>query len=269
MSRNTREQFSDINLKLEALGPKLPPGATGIQFQSDFGDTAALMMTVASPPIDDLQMQMRSRSVEDAIRSVRRAAYPSKLRRISVVYMFPLTLSEAAVARTTDVFRVEAERAGVLRQSQLIHGRGFIGADGETSFDDNYIQAYIKQFIATRLHESEFDPDISEPVIIHDPSETQQKLSTVATPKYTYAQLDDFTDLIGRTLLGVSQTSRAERKGVLAQTVYLDYSQQRLASYGLQPSDLGRILNARNITLPGGSIDVGGQPDSDRPLGKI
>jgi multidrug efflux pump subunit AcrB len=267
--KNTREQFSDINLKLQALGPKLPAGATEIQFQSDFGDTAALMMTVASPRIDDLEIQMRSRSVEDAIRSVRRAAYPSKLRRISVVYMFPLTLSEAAVARTTDVFRIEAERDGVLRQSQLIHGRGFIGADGETSFDDHYIQAYIKQFIATRLHESEFDPDISEPVIIHDPSETQQKLSTVATPKYTYAQLDDFTDLIGRTLLGVSQTSRAERKGVLAQTVYLDYSQQRLASYGLQPSDLGRILNARNITLPGGSIDVGGSQIQIDPSGKF
>ena len=27
-----------------------PPGATPVQFQSDFGDTAALMMTVASPP---------------------------------------------------------------------------------------------------------------------------------------------------------------------------------------------------------------------------
>ena len=45
-----REQFSDINLKLLALGPQLPSGATGVQFQSDFGDTAAVMMTVASPP---------------------------------------------------------------------------------------------------------------------------------------------------------------------------------------------------------------------------
>jgi multidrug efflux pump subunit AcrB len=276
--KNTREQFSDINLKLQALAPKLPAGATGIQFQSDFGDTAALMMTVASPPIDDLQIQMRSRSVEDAIRSARRTPNPSavsagearsRLRRISIVYTFPLTLSAAAVARTTDVFRLDAERAGVLRQSRLINGRGFIGADGQTSFDDQYIYAYIRQFVATRLQESEFDPDVSEPVIIHDPKETQQKLSTVATPKYTYAQLDDFTDLIGRTLLGVAQTSRAERKGVLPQTVYLDYSQERLASYRLQPFDLGSILNARNITLPGGSINVDrGQIQID-PSGKF
>ena len=267
--KNTREQFSDINLKLHALGPKLPSGATGVQFQSDFGDTAALMMTVASPPLDDLEIQMRSRSVEDAIRSARAAARPSKSQRISIVYTFPLTLSTTGVAATTEAFRQEADRAGVQRNSRLVTGRGFMGVDAETSFDDEHIQAYLRQFVATRLHESEFDPDLSEPVIIHDPSETQQKLATVATAKYTYAQLDDFTDLIGRTVLGAPQTSRVERKGVLPQAVYLDYSQERLASYGLQPSQLGRVLDARNITLPGGSIDADrGQIQID-PSGKF
>ena len=270
---NTREQFSDINLKLQALGPKLPSGATGVQFQSDFGDTAALMMTIASPPIDALEIQMRSRSVEDAIRSARsstdRAPARSNLRPISIVYTFPLTLSNTGGAAATEAFRIEAERDAVLQRSRLVTGRGFIGIDAETNFDDEHIQTYLKQFIATRLHESEFDPDVTEPMIIHDPSEAQQKLATVATAKYTYAQLDDFTDLIGRTVLGAPQTSRVERKGVLPQAVYLDYSQERLASYGLQPSDLGRVLNARNITLPGGSIDAGrGQIQID-PSGKF
>ena len=77
---NTREQFSDIHLKLQAVTPKLPAGASSIQFQSDFGDTAALMMTVASPPIDDLEIRMRSRSVEDAISSAR-ASISSKSYR--------------------------------------------------------------------------------------------------------------------------------------------------------------------------------------------
>ena len=123
---DTREQFSDINLRLHALTPKLPAGATGIQFQSDFSDTAALMMTVASPPIDDLEIQMRSRSVEDAIRSARAEAGPSTIRRIAIVFTFPLNLSATAVARTTDVFRLDAERAGVLGASRLITGRGFM-----------------------------------------------------------------------------------------------------------------------------------------------
>jgi multidrug efflux pump subunit AcrB len=267
--KDTRRQFSDINLKLDALVPSLPSGASDIQFQSDFGDTAALMMTVASPPMDDLEIQMRSRSVKDAIRAARLGAGPSKLRRVTIVYTFPLTLSKTGVAAVIEVFRLEAERTGVLRRSRLITGRGFMGVDAETSLDDARIHAYLKWFVATRLHESEFDPDVSEPLIIHDPSETDQQLACVATAKYSYAQLDDFTDLIGRTLLGAPETSRVERKGVLPQTVYLDYSQERLASYGLQVSDLSRILEARNITLPGGSIEAGARQIQIDPSGKF
>ncbi len=44
-----RKQFSDINLKLNELNNQLPQGAGPISFLSDFGDTTALMLTVASP----------------------------------------------------------------------------------------------------------------------------------------------------------------------------------------------------------------------------
>ena len=107
------------------------------------------------------------------------------------------------------------------------------------------------------------------PVIIRDVSETRAKLASVAGSKYSYAQLDDFTDLISRTLLGVTQTSRVERKGVLPQAVYLDYSQERLASYGFQAGDLSRLLNARNITLPGGSVEAGGRDIQIDPSGQF
>ncbi len=266
---DTREQFSDINLKLQALQPQLPSGAQAIQFQSDFGDTTALMMTVASPPIDKLEIQMRALTVEDAIQAARAAGGPSMMPRVSIVYSFPLTLSETGVMEATEVFRQDAERAGVLKDSRLINGRGFMGVDGESNLDDARIEAYLKQFVATHLHESEFDPDVSDPAIIRDVSQTQQKLKSVATAKYTYAQLDDFTDLIGRTLLGAPQASKVERKGVLSQAVYLDYSQDRLGSYGLQVSDLGKTLDARNITLPGGSTDAGGGQIVIDPSGKF
>src|SRR5580704_15449970 len=88
---DTKEQFSDINLKLQALAPQLPSGTTGIKFQSDFGDTAAVMMTVASPLQDDLAIDMRARSIEDAIRSARNALDAAKLgpilRHITVVFV--------------------------------------------------------------------------------------------------------------------------------------------------------------------------------------
>ncbi|HLH15596.1 MAG TPA: efflux RND transporter permease subunit [Bryobacteraceae bacterium] len=275
---NTREQFSDINLKLHSLTPKLPAGATGIQFQSDFGDTAALMMTVADPLEDDVETRMRALSVEAALRSARAGTGPSGSPRVSIVFTFPQSLSNTAVEEAAGALRLGAERAGVLRRSRLIAGRGFMDIEGESDLNDECILQFITSFAAARLQESEFDPDISAPVIIRDARETRRKLAAVAIPKYTYAELDDFTDLIGRTLLGAPQTSKVERKGILPRAVYLDYSQERLASYGLQPADLARILNARNITVPGGDIeadrrripiDVSGKFEAARAIGDV
>src|SRR3984957_15851135 len=88
-TKDSRTQFSDINLKLAALNGRLPSGASPVQFQSDFGDTAALMMTVASPPIDDLEIEMRARSVEELIKATRAAAPKgSKLPSVSIIYAY-------------------------------------------------------------------------------------------------------------------------------------------------------------------------------------
>src|SRR5215470_16476167 len=64
---DTKKQFADINLKLIALNSKLPQGAGPIQFNSDFGDTAAMMLTVASPSANAVEIALRSKSVERAI----------------------------------------------------------------------------------------------------------------------------------------------------------------------------------------------------------
>jgi multidrug efflux pump subunit AcrB len=270
---DTKEQFSDISLKLQTLAPQLPSGVTGIQFQSDFGDTAALMMTVASPLQDDFAIEIRARSVEDAIRSARTASGGSKVsagaRRVTIVYTFPLALSASTLGREVEDGRRNAEKEGILEQSRLVSGRGFVGVDGFSVRDDTRIEAYLQDYTATHLRESEFDPDTSGPVIIHDVSETPEKLKSVGTAKYTYAQLDDFTNLIARTLLGVPQTSRVDRSGVLPQAVYLTYSQERLASYGLQVTDLGPILQARNIILPAGTIEAGDRQIRIDPSGKF
>ena len=94
-------------------------------------------------------------------------------------------------------------------------------------------------------------------------------MAAVAGDKYTYKQLDDFTDLIARTLLGAPEATKVDRVGVLPEAVYLNYSQERLASYGLQASRLGDVLSARNITRPGGVLEAGGKNFVIDPSGKF
>ena len=276
---DTKRQFSDINLKLDALNSQLPQGAGPINFQSDFGDTAALMLTIASPKVDDIEIAARANSVEAAIRKARDASQPNEAgQRITVVDSFPQSISAREVLDTGYLFQEEAQSAGIIRDSQIIQGSGFIGFDGLSDADDGSIQAFIKRFMSERLKRSELHPDAWEPVIIRDPTETRAKLAAVAGDKYSYAELDNFSDLIGRTLQGAPEVSKIERRGVLPQTVYLDYSQDRLAAYGLRPADLSKVLSARNIIAPGGSVETGerrvtlipsGQFESAQSIGDV
>ena len=254
---DTREQFNDINLRLAALNPRLPQGAGPIQFQSDFGDTAALMLTVASPPASDIEIDLRARAIAQAIESARSGIRKHTGAPVSLVLSYPLSLSQSSVREVTEDFLRYAEERKVLNNVQILGGSGFLAADGETQVEDQQIQSVLDDYLSNRLQQSDIHPDVWSPIIVRDVSRVRDKLRAVAGAKYSYAELDDYTDLIARTLLRVPQTSRIDRKGVLQQTVYLDYSQERLAGYGLQPSNLGAILGARNITLPGGTVQAG------------
>ena len=70
--KDSKKEFSDMNLKLNSLS--LPQGAGPIKFNSDFGDTAALMLTVASPLEDASTIAVRV--ARDLRSSDRRAQTP-------------------------------------------------------------------------------------------------------------------------------------------------------------------------------------------------
>jgi multidrug efflux pump subunit AcrB len=265
-----KRQFSDINLKLNALNGQLPQGAGPITFQSDFGDTAALMLTVASPKADSVEISLRSQSIQAAIRSARaNKKTATSAKPVTVIYPFPESVSPRAVASAAAVFERQALQAGVLSNTTQIQGTGFIGLDGTSNQDDPAIQAFIGRFFANQIQPSELHPDAWDAIIIHDPTDTLKKLSEVAGDKYSYAELDDFSDLIARTLQGAPETSKVERRGVQPETIYLEFSEDRLAAYGLQPADLGKLIQARNIIAPGGVFETGQRQITLNPSGQF
>ncbi|MBV8671870.1 MAG: efflux RND transporter permease subunit, partial [Acidobacteriaceae bacterium] len=267
---DTKKQFSDINLKLNALNSKLPQGAGPIQFNSDFGDTAALMLTVASPPASEIEVAVRAASIRKAIEATRgEESSRSPQPRVSVVFAFPLSVSASLVR---DSFRsvIQAALAGKkLADPHFFEGNGFIGVDVASKLNDDELRELGRKVAMEKLHSSEIHPDAWPPVFIRDPAETQAKLAAVAGDRYSYRDLDNFTDLIARTLQGAPEVAKIDRKGVLQEQIYLDYSQEQLAQYGMTPSNLKDVLGARNITLPGGQLEVGPKTILIDPSGKF
>jgi multidrug efflux pump subunit AcrB len=63
--------------------------------------------------------------------------------------------------------------------------------------------------------------------------------------------------------------AKVDRSGILQQKVYLLYSQERLASYGIKTGSLSNILHARNLTSGAGEFDAGGKNVLIAPTGEF
>jgi multidrug efflux pump subunit AcrB len=265
---DTGKQFDDIKMRLDAIGD-LPEGAGPIVFVKDFGTTAALMLTVASPKVGDVQIGLRARVIRAAIEAVRRQADPAAGPRASILYCFPPDLAALAVRRQIELFLNIATPEGAVRDGRVIEGSGFMGFDCATDYDDDRLRAYGQAFVAQRLRSSEFHPDVWGPALVRDPTETEARLAEVAGDKYTYRELDEYTDLLQRTLQTVPEVSKVDRAGVLEPRVFLTYSQARLAAYDLNVARLSDVLSARNAPASGGVVEIEGKNVTIDPSGEF
>src|SRR5262245_56149229 len=145
--------FDDIDLKLRTI-TDLPRGAQPIDFQKDFGDTAALMLTIASPKVSDLELELRARSLTKALEESRAGSASS---RSAVVLNFPAALNPAPLRRVIDLFAGFAGRAGV-KEIKVLEGAGFVALDGELEGGEPRWRALIRSFLDEVLHGSSFHP---------------------------------------------------------------------------------------------------------------
>ncbi|MGE0126859.1 MAG: efflux RND transporter permease subunit [Blastocatellales bacterium] len=259
------KELDDIRLKLDSIRD-LPQGAGPIEFVKDFGDTAALMLTVASPKAPDVAIKSQAQAVKRAIEQARSQTMSGGARSTLVIGL-PLSLTERQRQWARDDLARQVKNQGLARQPIPLDGQGFIGLDLPGEVDDKTILASARKFIEESLQATGFQVEIRQPVVIRDVSETEAQLRAVAGDQYSYRELDDYTDLIMRTLQTVPMVSKVARYGVLKESVYIEYSQERLASFGLQPSKLAELLRSRNITLPGGQLEVEGKNLGINPSG--
>jgi multidrug efflux pump subunit AcrB len=260
------KEFDDIRLKLDSIRD-LPQGAGPVVFIKDFGDTAALMLTVASPRADRILLSQRVKSVRQAIEVAR--AQSSSRPRTSLVIGLPTSMTRHRLTAAREAMARTLKESGFAIDVRPLSGADFIGVDLEGDHRDADVLQATEKFLRTGLPLAGFQPEVWKPVVIHDLNEIEAKLTTAAPDKYSYRELDDFTDLIARTLQNVPLVSKVARAGRLNERVFLDYSQERLTAYGIQPAALNQILGARNIALPGGVLEVGDKNLGITPSGEF
>ncbi|HXI26256.1 MAG TPA: efflux RND transporter permease subunit, partial [Pyrinomonadaceae bacterium] len=263
------KEFDDIALKLDSI-KNLPDGAGPIQFIKDFGDTSALMLTVASPKVSDTEIDVRAQEIGDAItRDRAQFASGGDGTRFTIVSTLMHPVSTRVVQDPLNLLVDYLKEKGLATDLHVIIEPGFVGVDGVSKSSDEELLDQTHHFINERLQASDFHPDSWPPVVIRDPNQTRERLALVVGDKYSYRQMDDFTDIIEKGLKSVPQATKVSRAGILSERIFLLYSQERIASYGLKPGDLPDILKARNITPAGGQLEAVGKNFSIDPSGEF
>ncbi len=254
---DTEEAFNDINLKLKDISNQLPPGAGPIDFNSGFGETAALLLTVASPSESAVEIALRARSIRRTIEKIR-SGLPSNQQssRTAIVVAFPRSVNPTIVHHSINLLVDRLRTQNFARDIKTFIGPSFVGLDAEIDAQDTSILARVNHFLQIKLGFQRFHPDAWDPIIIHDPADVKNQLTQIDGDKYSYADLDNFSDLISRNLQAIEQVAKVRRSGIQQQQVLLNYSQTKLAAYGVKPANIKELLAAYNTTLPGGLVQV-------------
>src|SRR5262245_3332963 len=270
--KETGQILDDIGGRLGAIGD-LPQGAGPINYVRDFGDTATLLLTVASPKAGEAEIALRAQAIRNAIEAVRPKEAAGQL---AIMYCFPPIVDKRVFVLGVTQFAEYARRRNTARNIQILDGPGFVGIDGEAAVDEKTALEALHAFLEERYGTMDAHPDAWEPFVVRDPSEVPAKLAAVVGEKYSYRELDNFTDSMEKALLATARTSdgpplvaKVVRSGILPEKIYLLYSQQRLASYGIKSENLSDILRARNITLAGGQLDLKDKSVSIDPSGEF
>jgi multidrug efflux pump subunit AcrB len=247
---DTGKEFDDIKVKLDAQ-TDLPEGAGPIRFVKEFGETSALMLTVASPQASGPQLQLLAKQIASAA-----AHDPSSLdiALCSSGSPDPSFLREAA-----GLLGDALVRQGVGTGVRLIDGHSFVVIRLSTHTAAGAASRAVRRVWEELPQRADIHPDVWDPIVMTPGVSLVDVLTREAGPKYSYRELDDFTDRIEKAIRLAPEASRVTRVGVIEEQIEARYSQNRLAALGIVPAAISSVLQSRNTTLPAGTVNAEGR----------
>lgn len=321
--------LDDIGFRLQSVTP-LPEGASKLVYIKDFGDTATLMLTVASPLVDDVELEARAQTVAQVLAALR-AEVPSSNSRTALVWIAP----DSVQVRALEALGVRVSAWLDTNYAVDVHyaaQQGLLLVDMTPTQPLEAIQAALDAFVVQESSIGALHPEMWKPALVADATtqstiqsgeleahkassesvynvspktprgaqaqaesviqtpdtpETSQNvlqraqvqsvsqaaileaLQGVAGERYSWRELESFTERIRAALSRLESVGRVSRWGVRPETIFVDWSQERLAALGMTPEQIAGVLAARNTSLPGGVVEASGRGMVVAPEGEL
>jgi len=270
--KNDEIAWQDIRGKLSSMVDLPRVGDRSVQpfLNKDFGETVAVMLTISSPPVSDLELELRARSVRQVIEASRASCPPEfRDRRYSGILVYPQTVARSYVLRIGRTLLRHLTELGVVRDGRVLEAPGTGCIDMQLLKSPEELQQEVHRWRGMALASGESHPDVWGEILIGDLSRLPAELRRVARDKYSHRELRDFADQIRDHLKQCPTIGQVEQIGVQNEQIRLSYSGQRFNQFGIKPTDVIGRLRMRNINLPGGKVELSDQSVFVQPSGEF
>jgi multidrug efflux pump len=132
----------------------------------------------------------------------------------------------------------------------------FVNLEGSTrarTVDDTWYQVRKK---AADVR-AELPAGVIGPFFNDEFGDTYTNIYAVTGDGFGYAEVKDYAELLRADLLRVPGVAKVDLLGIQDEKVYVEYSQQKLATLGLDPQQLFAALAQQNRIAPAGRVDTG------------
>lgn len=270
--KNADQVWQDLQGKLNSLTdlPRVGEQPISPRLDKDYGDTVAVMLTISSPPVSDLEIELRARNIESVLAPARAAcAAEFRANRVSGVLVYPNTVARGAMLRIGRTLLQRLTESGVARDGRILEAPStgcidfqLVGSLGDFT---RVLEAWERETQAS----GQWHHDIWPPFLLRDLDTLPQLLRENAREKYTYRELREMADQIQDRLKRHPTVALVRQVGVQEEQVTLSYSGQRFTQFGLRPDMLLKHLRERNINLPGGRVELPQQNIVVQPSGEF
>jgi multidrug efflux pump subunit AcrB len=263
---DTGKEFDDIAARINTL-QNWPKGAYPPVFMKDFGDTVALMLTVSSPPMPEVETRLRGRAIQQAITAHRSST--QKPQGKDVIFAFPASVESQRLRPVVERIALLLAHDGSVKNAEVWAASGLLALDVESDLNQEQLGERVVAAMTSVIPEGERHPDLYQPFVAENVQSVAQAFARSVGPRYSFRELDDFTEKLQRRLQRVPLVSKVTRVGLRPEQFTLDYSQEKLGQAGIGLDVVAMALGSQNVNLPGGTVDVQGRSVAIRTSGEL
>lgn len=179
------------------------------------------------------------------------------IRQAVVSAAWPGATAEQITEQVTDPFEKKLQDTkGLDYLKSFTH-------DGKTVIYVNLKDSVKKEDIQTRWHEVRNlvnDEKAALPAGVYGPyvndrfDDVYGSIYAVTGDGFSYEEKRKSAEMLRRRLAAVEDVQKVELLGVQEQNIYIEMDQNKLASFGMNPSDVFRILQQQSAMMPAGTI---------------